>query len=53
MSNDGFILEYMDLSHIHLAVLDGPKMVGFCDLLGTPCAQVSKIPSVNENKKIT
>ena len=28
-------------------VLDGPKMVGFCDLLGTPYAPVSKIPYVN------
>ena len=31
-------------------VLDGPpwpKMVGFCDLLGTPYAPVSKILSVN------
>ena len=33
-------------------VLDGPpcpKMVGFCDLLGTPYAPVSKIPSVKLN----
>ena len=27
-------------------VLDGPQTVGFCDLLGTPYAPVSKIPSV-------
>ena len=33
-------------------VLDGPplpKMVEFCDLLGTPYAPVSKIPSVKKD----